>query len=81
MKYVPRNKYFELIGKLGVKKTESEYEIADLDLSAYALNEDTKRIANVNFMKETEDRWTLGFRFKLPVRKEMQIRFGSGRRI
>ena len=56
MKYVPRNKYFELIGKLGVKKTESEYEIADLDLSAYTLNEDTKRIANVNFMKETEDR-------------------------
>ena len=56
MKYVPRNEYFELIGKLGVKKVESEYEIADLDLSAYSLNEDTKRIANVNFMEETEDR-------------------------
>ena len=56
MKYVPRNEYFELIGKLGVKKVESEYEIADLDLSVYSLNEDTKRIANVNFMEETEDR-------------------------
>lgn len=56
MKYVPRNEYFELIGKLGVKKVESEYEIADLDLSSYSLNEDTKRIANVNFMEETEDR-------------------------
>lgn len=42
MKYVPRNEYFELIGKLGVKKVESEYEIADLDLSSYSLNEDTK---------------------------------------
>ena len=56
MKYVPRNEYFELIGKLGVKKVESEYEIADLDLSSYSLNEDTKRIANVNFMEETKDR-------------------------
>lgn len=56
MKAVSRNEYFELAGKLGVTKVESEYEIADLDLSAYSLNEDTKRIANVNFMKETEDR-------------------------
>lgn len=56
MKYVSRNEYFELIDKLGVKKVESEYEIADLDLSVYSLNEDTKRIANVNFMEETEDK-------------------------
>ena len=53
MKYVSRNEYFELIDKLGVKKVESEYEIADLDLSVYSLNEDTKRIANENFMEET----------------------------
>lgn len=56
MKCIPRNEYFELVGKLGVKKVENEYEIADLDLSAYSLNEDTKRITNVNFMEETEDR-------------------------
>lgn len=56
MKAVSRNEYFDLIGKLGVKQTGNEYEIADLDLSAYPLNEDTKRIANVNFTKETEDR-------------------------
>ena len=56
MKYVPRNEYFELIGKLGVKKVESEYEIADLDLSAYKLSETTARIANTNFMEETENR-------------------------
>ena len=56
MKYVSRNEYFELIGKLGVKKVENEYEIVALDLSAYPLNEDTKRIADANFMEETEDR-------------------------
>lgn len=56
MKTISRNEYFKLIEKFGVKKVESEYKIADLDLSAYPLNEDTKRIANVNFMQETEDR-------------------------
>lgn len=56
MKTVPRNKYFELIGKLGVKKTEAEYDIADLDLSVYKLNETTQRIANNNFMEETTNR-------------------------
>lgn len=56
MKAVSRNEYFDLIRKLGVKQTKNEYKIADLDLSIYPLNEDTKRIANVNFMKETENR-------------------------
>lgn len=56
MKLVSRNEYFDLVGKLGVKKTESEYEIATLDLSKYNLNETTQRIADNNFMEETTDR-------------------------
>lgn len=56
MKYIPRNEYYKIIRETGRIPDESEYEIADLDLSTYPLNEDTKRIANVNFMEETEDR-------------------------
>ena len=56
MKYIPRNKYYQMIRETGRIPDESEYDIADLDLSTYPLNEDTKRIANVNFMEETEDR-------------------------
>ena len=56
MKYIPRNEYYKIIRETGRIPDESEYEIADLDLSTYPLNEDTKRIVNVNFMEETEDR-------------------------
>lgn len=56
MKAVSRNEYFDLIGKLGVKQTENEYEIAPLDLSKYHLNEITQRIADNNFMEESTDR-------------------------
>lgn len=55
MKAVSRNEYFDLIGKLGVKQTENEYEIASLDLSKYHLNEITQRIADNNFMEESTD--------------------------
>ena len=56
MKYIPRNKYYQMIRETGRIPDKEEYDIADLDLSVYPLNEDTKRIANVNFMEETEDR-------------------------
>ena len=56
MKPVSRNEYFDLIGKLGVKQTENEYEIAPLNLSRYYLNEITQRIADNNFMEESIDR-------------------------
>ena len=56
MKSVSRNEYFDLIGKLGVKQTENEYEIAPLNLSRYCLNEITQRIADNNFMEESIDR-------------------------
>ena len=56
MKYIPRNKYYQMIRETGRISDKEKYDIADLDLSAYPLNEDTKRIANVNFMEETKDR-------------------------
>ena len=56
MKYIPRNKYYKMIRETGRIPDEKEYEIADLDLSAYKLSETTARIANVNFMEETENR-------------------------
>ena len=51
MKYIPRNKYYQMIRETGRIPDKEEYDIADLDLSVYPLNEDTKRIANVNFME------------------------------
>ena len=56
MKYISRNKYYQMIRETGRIPDKEEYDIADLNLSVYPLNEDTKRIANVNFMEETEDR-------------------------
>ena len=56
MKYIPRNEYYKMIRETGRIPDEKEYEIADLDLSAYKLSEITVRIANVNFMEETENR-------------------------
>ena len=45
-----------MIRETGRIPDEKEYEIADLDLSAYKLSETTSRIANTNFMEETENR-------------------------
>ena len=45
-----------MIRETGRIPDEKEYEIADLDLSAYKLSETTARIANANFMEETENR-------------------------
>ena len=56
MKYIPRNEYYKMIRETGRIPDEKEYEIADLDLSAYKLSETTSRIANANFMEETENR-------------------------
>lgn len=56
MKYIPRNEYYKMIRETGRIPDKKEYEIADLDLSAYKLSEITVRIANVNFMEETENR-------------------------
>ena len=56
MKYIPRNEYYKMIRETGRIPDEKEYEIADLDLSAYKLSEITARIANANFMEETENR-------------------------
>ena len=56
MKYIPRNEYYKMIRETGRIPDEKEYEIADLDLSAYKLSETTSRIANTNFMEETENR-------------------------
>ena len=56
MKYIPRNEYYKMIRETSRIPDEKEYEIADLDLSAYKLSEITVRIANVNFMEETENR-------------------------
>ena len=56
MKYIPRNECYKMIRETGRIPDEKEYEIADLDLSAYKLSETTARIANANFMEETENR-------------------------
>ena len=56
MKYISRNEYYKMIRETGRIPDEKEYEIADLDLSAYKLSETTARIANANFMEETENR-------------------------
>ena len=56
MKYIPRNEYYKMVRETGCIPDENKYEIADLDLSAYKLSETTVRIANVNFMEETENR-------------------------
>ena len=53
---IKRNDYFQMIRETGRTPREDEYELIPLDLSAYALNEDTRRIADANFMEETENR-------------------------
>lgn len=53
---ISRNDYYKMIRETGRIPKDDEYEILDLDLSVYHLNEDTVRIANVNFTEETTDR-------------------------
>lgn len=53
---ISRNDYFKMISETGRVPKDDEYEILDLNLSAYHLNEDTVRIANKNFMEETTNR-------------------------
>ena len=53
---VTRNKYFELVQKYGPREAESRYDILPLDLSEYHLSNDTKRLADRNFMEEKTDR-------------------------
>lgn len=56
MEKITRNEYYKLIRETGIIPKDDEYEILPLDLSAYPLNETTKRIANVNFTEETTNR-------------------------
>ncbi len=53
---ISRNDYYKMIRETGRIPKDDEYEILDLDLSAYHLNEDAVRIANVNFTEETTNR-------------------------
>lgn len=53
---VTRNKYFELVQKYGPREAERRYDILPLDLSEYHLSDDTKRLADRNFMEEKTDR-------------------------
>ena len=55
-KLISRNDYYNLIRETGRIPKDDEYEILPLDLSAYPLNEITKRIADANFMEETTNR-------------------------
>ena len=56
VKQITRNDYFKLISETGRIPKDDEYEILPLDLSAYSLNAITQRIADKNFMEETEDK-------------------------
>ena len=56
VKKISRNDYYKMIRETGIVPKDDEYEIKDLDLSAYHLTETTKRIANVNFMEEATNR-------------------------
>lgn len=56
MEMLSRNDYYKRIRETGCIPKEDKVDILPLDLSVYPLNEDTKRIADKNFMTETEDR-------------------------
>lgn len=55
-KKISRNDYYKLIRDIGRIPKDDEYEILPLDLSAYSLNETTKRIVDINFSEETTNR-------------------------
>ena len=53
---ITRNDYYKRIRETGIIPKDDEYEIIPLDLSAYSLNETTKRIVDINFTEETTNR-------------------------
>lgn len=53
---ISRNDYYKLIRETGRIPKDDEYEILPLDLSAYSLNETTRRIVDINFTEETTNR-------------------------
>lgn len=55
-KAITRNDYYKMIRETGRIPKDDEYDIIPLDLSKYHLSETTERIANANFMEETENR-------------------------
>ena len=55
-KAITRNDYYNLIRETGKVPKDDEYEILPLDLSAYSLNEITKKIVDIQFTEETTNR-------------------------
>ena len=53
---ITRNDYYNLIRETGRIPKDDEYEILPLDLSAYSLKENTKKIVDAVFTEETTDR-------------------------
>lgn len=53
---ISRNDYYKLIRETGRIPKNDEYEILPLDLSAYPLNEITRKIVDIQFTEETTDR-------------------------
>lgn len=53
---ITRNDYYNLIRETGKIPKDDEYEIIPLDLSAYSLKENTKKIVNAVFTVETTNR-------------------------
>lgn len=66
MKYIPRNEYYKIIRETGRIPDESEYEIADLDLSTYVSKNERKIIDDV-FMTLT------GWNLKSLLEKSIEI--------
>lgn len=53
---ITRNDYYKLIRETGRIPKDDEYEILPLDLSAYSLKENTKKIVDAVFTEEDADR-------------------------
>ena len=53
---ITRNDYYKLIRETGRIPKDDEYEIIPLDLSAYPLKGNTKKIVDAVFTEETTDR-------------------------
>lgn len=54
---ISRNDYYKMIMETGRIPKDDEYEILSLDLSAYSLNEITKRIVDIQFTEETTNKY------------------------
>lgn len=52
---ITRNDYYNLINKTGRIPKDGEYEILPLDLSAYPLTENAKKIVDAVFIEETSN--------------------------